>query len=260
MQVDKDLARRRFSRAARHYNQWSKPQERMAERLMTFLSGSAATSILEIGCGTGILTEHLARTYPDATITAIDNAPGMIEECRRKWPDAPRMEFLLKDAEDLQLDREFDLIISSACFQWVGDLKKTLNGCRRILAPNGVLAFAAPANGTLGELRSSYLAAAPGKTPGHTLPDSTDYYTASLAAGLQIEAATTESHVFEFNDPKQALDFVRGIGAAKAIVGDPGGLNRTQIRALMEHYESRFAGKDGGVTCTYVTTYLKARP
>lgn len=260
MQVDKELARRRFSRAARNYNQWSKPQEHMAERLMAFMSGSGAASILEIGCGTGILTEWLARTYPDATIVAIDNAPGMIEECRRKWHDEPRMEFLLKDAEDMRLDRSFDLIVSSACFQWVGDLTKTLRGCRKVLAPDGLLAFAAPADGTLCELKSSYSAAAPHKTPGHALPDSRDYYTATLAAGLLIQKATTDSQVFEFSGAEQALDFVRGIGAAKAIVGNPGGLNRTQVRALMEHYESQFAGKDGGVTCTYVTTYLKARP
>src|SRR5438477_10518502 len=54
--------------------------------------------VLEIGCGAGIVTEHLAAAYPDADVTGIDicNAPGWL--CARR---TPRTRFLRMTAAEL---------------------------------------------------------------------------------------------------------------------------------------------------------------
>ena len=45
------------------------------------------SSILDLGCGTGLELGYYFETVPEAKITGIDLAPGMLEELRKKFPD-----------------------------------------------------------------------------------------------------------------------------------------------------------------------------
>src|SRR6185437_8494716 len=74
-------------------------------------------AVLEVGCGTGQLTERLA--YSGFRLTAIDIGPSMIAAARRRLAGT-EVSFQTTSFEELDaVDASFDLVISSAAFHWI---------------------------------------------------------------------------------------------------------------------------------------------
>jgi 2-polyprenyl-3-methyl-5-hydroxy-6-metoxy-1,4-benzoquinol methylase len=71
---------------------------------------AAATEILEIGCGDGLVTERLALAFPDAALTGIDICP---QPGRLYRGDRSRVRFLRGSAEELSAAEgsRFQLVI-----------------------------------------------------------------------------------------------------------------------------------------------------
>ena len=53
------------------------------------LPQAPGTRVLDLGCGTGLELGHYFEKAPDALVTGIDLAPGMLDVLRRKFPDKP---------------------------------------------------------------------------------------------------------------------------------------------------------------------------
>jgi ubiquinone/menaquinone biosynthesis C-methylase UbiE len=95
-------------------------------------------AVLEVGCGTGQLTERLAR--PGFRLTAIDIGASMIAAARRRLTGA-EVSFQVTSFEDLAAaDASFDLVISSAAFHWI-DPEVAFTKSARLLRPGGWLAL-----------------------------------------------------------------------------------------------------------------------
>ncbi|NLJ31277.1 MAG: methyltransferase domain-containing protein [Clostridiales bacterium] len=101
--------------------------------------------ILDIGCGPGNSSKVLAQRYPDADILGIDNSPAMIEAAKIQHPD---IRFMQCDANrDLRtMDRDFDIIFSNACIQWIPDHDTLLKNMMCLLKPGGIIAIQTPMN------------------------------------------------------------------------------------------------------------------
>ena len=111
-------------------------------RVVEFVAATArlgpGASVLEIGCGTGQLTELLARS--GFRLTAIDIGPSMIAAARRRVANAD-VSFQVTPFEDLAADdASFDLVISSAAFHWI-DPEVAFSKSARLLRPGGWLAL-----------------------------------------------------------------------------------------------------------------------
>ena len=99
--------------------------------------GPGAT-VLEIGCGTGQLTQQLTAT--GVRVTAIDIGPSMISAARRNVTD-PAVSFEVTSFEDFEAtDHSFDLLISATAFHWV-DPDVGWSKAARLLRPDGWLAL-----------------------------------------------------------------------------------------------------------------------
>jgi demethylmenaquinone methyltransferase / 2-methoxy-6-polyprenyl-1,4-benzoquinol methylase len=70
-------------------------------------------SVLDLACGTGILTFKIAKKFPKAKITGVDITEGYLEIAKSKLKPYHKISFLLDDAEKLSLDTKFDCIVSS---------------------------------------------------------------------------------------------------------------------------------------------------
>ena len=138
--MDKDKLARNFSRHANLYDRYAGIQLLAAKELIGELPERDMGAILEIGCGTGNYTLLLRKRFKTADITAVDISGRMIEVARHKT-GTPGIEFIVADAEQLDLDKKFDLVTSNACFQWFGNPGKTIERYTRALTENGAILF-----------------------------------------------------------------------------------------------------------------------
>jgi malonyl-CoA O-methyltransferase len=158
--INKQLLQQRFTNSAKTYDQYANVQKKMALELLEMVKMEGKTEeeslqILEIGCGTGYLTERLCHVYPKARITAIDLAPGMIEVAQERIQQS-NVQFICADIEEMELNRKYDLVISNATFQWFNQIEETTRRLYTSLKPNGILCFSTFGENTFHELHSSY--------------------------------------------------------------------------------------------------------
>ena len=99
-------------------------------------------NVLDIGCGTGLLAEHVAGIVnPTGTVIGIDPLPLRIEIARRKAH--PNLEFRVGNAYDLSEfpENHFDTVYLNSVFHWLGEKEQPLQQIHRTLKPGGRLGF-----------------------------------------------------------------------------------------------------------------------
>jgi len=96
-------------------------------------------SVLDVGCGTGEITERLAAKYPRATFTGIDLEEQHLERARARCARfGERVRFHNGDALALPFsEAQFDLVICRHLLQAVPDAGRVLGEIRRVLGPGG---------------------------------------------------------------------------------------------------------------------------
>src|SRR3990167_3889175 len=123
--MDKKAVIRNFSRYARSYDKYADVQKRAASELLESIREEGFREILEIGCGTGNYTLLLRERFKNASLKAIDISGKMIDVASEKLKDK-NIEFIVADAETVDIRGDFDCITSNASFQWFSDLGKTI--------------------------------------------------------------------------------------------------------------------------------------
>jgi len=105
-------------------------------------AGPAPITVVDLGCGTGVLARRLAAE--GHVVIGIDPAPAMLDIARRNDLDG-RVTWIEGDARVLRHERPVDLVILSGhAFQVLltdDDITETLRATAAALAPNGRLAF-----------------------------------------------------------------------------------------------------------------------
>lgn len=113
-----------------------------AEDLARRTLAARPTDVLELACGTGILTRKLLATLPAARITATDLSQGMLEHAQDKVGLHERVAWRQADALALPLpDASFDLVICQYGWMFLPDKHKAAREARRVLRPGGQLLF-----------------------------------------------------------------------------------------------------------------------
>lgn len=95
-------------------------------------------SILDLACGTGILTRMIAQKFQDATIIGVDITPNYLDVAKINSKSFKNILFIHQDAEDLKVDQKFDSIISSYIPKYC-DAQTLIKKCVLHLNPNGVI-------------------------------------------------------------------------------------------------------------------------
>lgn len=134
----------RFGARAESYECHADLQAAVAKRLAALLPDLASPHVLELGCGTGLLSRHLVARYPTGNLVLTDAAPAMIAECRRNLANVrgPRLSYEVMDAGEVNARDGLDLIVSSMALHWLPDPAAALVRMRALLAPDGVLLYA----------------------------------------------------------------------------------------------------------------------
>jgi malonyl-ACP O-methyltransferase BioC len=246
--IDKQLVCRRFQQAAASYDHHALIQERTAAHLLDLLLQQGARPykrVLEIGCGTGLLTRLLLRRISGMDELFLndlvpDFACRLALECTER---APTVHFLPGDIETLPLPGCFDLIISSSALHWLDDLSGLLTKLAVCLKPGGIIAFSLYGPNNLHEIRELTGLG----LPCHSLPELTNL----LDSSLSLLHGSEEQAQLHFASPQEVLRHLRQTGV-NALSRSP--WNRARLEQFCAAYRRRFSA-GGRVTLTYHPMY-----
>lgn len=98
--------------------------------------------VLELACGSGRLTRHIAEQLPpNGTLTATDLNEDMISVAKTKVPSG-KVNWATADMQDIPFkDGSFDLVVCQFGVMLVPDQAKALSGIFRVLKPGGKVLF-----------------------------------------------------------------------------------------------------------------------
>ena len=119
------------------YQMSSSAQYNWAMALIERLNLTGDERILDIGCGDGRITAHLACIVPRGRVLGIDLSSDMIGFAAKEHSCNSRLSFQVGDASHLGFKEEFDLVVSFACLHWIEDQLPVLRGVRQGLVPGG---------------------------------------------------------------------------------------------------------------------------
>ncbi len=96
--------------------------------------------VLDVGCGTGYGTDHLAEVARSAV--GVDLSRSAIRWARKRYPQGRYMEM---DVQDLKFPNDsFDLLVSSENFEHLPEQAKHVGELARVLRPDGICFVASP--------------------------------------------------------------------------------------------------------------------
>ena len=135
------------------YDRSSEPQQAWASDVLARLEGIAAdAAVLDVGCGTGRVTEALLARVPHGRVLALDASPEMVALARERLGE--RAHVWCQDALELDLDAPVDVIFSTAALHWVSDHDRLWERLARALRPGGVLEAQCGGEGNIARVRA----------------------------------------------------------------------------------------------------------
>jgi trans-aconitate 2-methyltransferase len=100
---------------------------------------------IDLGCGTGELTQKLAEYLTGADLTGIDSSKEMLNKAAAF--ENNRLKFICRPIQDqIKEGTKWDLIFSNAALQWIDDHNRLINDLIRLLNKGGQLAIQVPSN------------------------------------------------------------------------------------------------------------------
>lgn len=128
-----------YSRLAPRYDaRWSFYVEATANAAIARLSPPQTGRVLDVGCGTGVLLQKLARKFPQARLFGVDPARDMLALARRRL--SPETELAEGWAEALPFaEGAFDVVVSCSMFHYSRQPVSALVEMTRVLKPGGEL-------------------------------------------------------------------------------------------------------------------------
>jgi len=125
---------------AERYHEVSSPQQAWGRRVLKRLPLEGTEHVLDLGCGTGRITEEIHRRLPAGRLVGLDRSPAMIAQAKA-WLGvrASDVALVLADGAALPFTGAFDAIFSAATFHWIPDHDALFRSIATALRPGGRL-------------------------------------------------------------------------------------------------------------------------
>ncbi len=209
-------AQSRFNQASQTYDGVAFVQKMSAQKLSRMIVSHAQTqslhSVLDLGCGTGHMTQALLPHCASSNFTLVDFSSNMLQQAAKKFENCPNIryecvDFLTRDFEG------YDLVVSNFAFQWADSLKKVvLNHARGAK----ILAFTALLAGTFDDWYA-FLGSHGAEPPRKPYPTASYLQTFLTELGQVCDTAQ-EACTLNFSDPRALMSYLRALGASAASV------------------------------------------
>lgn len=243
-----------FKRGFAHYNDNAYVQKHIASHLLdVFAQTSPAQHFpraLEIGCGTGFLTQELV-TRLDIDHWTINDLVASSKLHIKPLLHSASWEFISGAIEKKPLPGNYSLIASSSVFQWIEELPKLLQTLSDNLAPGGSLVFSSFTKKHFHELRAF------DAKPGRMSYYDSDELASLLPNDLVLKHIEQETHLATFDSVRKLLMHLRHTGVnanAQKLQW-----SRQRLATFEKQYQDQFADQDGKVGLTYAPVYVIAQ-
>ena len=258
--VNRTHIKQHFSHAAPSYDEAAILQKIVAERVDERLALTALkpSVIVDVGAGTGLLTERVIQRYPQAQVLAIDLSLEMLKQAKTRLKK-PKINWLLPsvwqidgattinaDAYALPLkESSVDLLVSNLMLQWCDDLDSVFTEFRRVLKPEGLIMFTTFGPDTLKELKQAWAVADGVDAHVNQFVDMHDIGDALIRNGFGQPVMDVEHFTLTYDKPMGVLKDLKAIGATNASLNRSKGLmGKQRFHTMLEAYETlRTAGK-----------------
>jgi trans-aconitate 2-methyltransferase len=128
------------------YGKFLREREQPFADLVAMIRSRTGMRIVDLGCGTGRLTQRLHDQLQAATTLGLDRSPRMLADANRDCGAAKGLRFDERDITTFPADAErFDLVFSNAALHWVDDHARLFARLASALTPEGQIAVQMPA-------------------------------------------------------------------------------------------------------------------
>lgn len=140
MQINPKIIKSHFEKSMDKYDENAIVQKFLAEILAdeTAFIKKDYDKILELGCGTGLLTKQIKEKLNFKSYTAndlTDKSKKYLNKILKNYT------YITGNAQKITPNSKFDLIISNAMFQWFKNLDEVTLKYKNLLNKDGILAF-----------------------------------------------------------------------------------------------------------------------
>jgi trans-aconitate 2-methyltransferase len=126
------------------YERFRSEREQPFHDLVALITRRPAARVIDLGCGTGLLTAALHRELAATETIGVDSSEAMLDRARTLEDEG--LTFERGDISHLEVTAPFDVVFSNAALQWVGDHHTLFARLAELLVPGGELAVQVPAN------------------------------------------------------------------------------------------------------------------
>ena len=116
--------------------------------------------ILDLGCGTGNLTERILKHYPEAEIDALDISEDILKESQKRFKDKPNVRYIQADFQKMHLPPgSYDLVLSSIAIHHIQDQEKAVlyREIFQALSTDGLFIFADQTRGITEDIYQKHI-------------------------------------------------------------------------------------------------------
>lgn len=250
MKINKEHIKKSFKKSIATYDENALMQREICCRLVELVDAYAKCTydkVLEIGCGTGMLSKMIVGDFDIQKLYLNDIVPEMEEVVANqlKTMELGSFHFLMGDAEKIDLPSDCDLVISASTFQWFEKLDTVLEKIEKSLSPKGFFIYNSFGANNFKEIREI--------TGGGLEYRSFDMMKESLSKYFKIKHCDDVVKRLYFDSPKDILKHLSltGVNATR--------LKKTWTKASLSEFENEYKAKysdEKGVYLTYNPVYF----
>ena len=233
----------------------------VAKLFIDWLSPPSGLKWLDVGCGSGALSEAIIRNNEPAEITAIDQSEGFVAKARKQLGSLARCRVGNAMALPLE-DSSVDITVSGLVLNFLSEPEKALNEMRRVTAPGGTVALYVWDYAGKMDLLNYFWDTAVGLNPevsdlheGNRFPETNaealkDLYAGAGFVGAAIAPIEIETLFRDFDDYWKP--FLGGQGPAPTYVTS---LDQSERHKLQEALDERLPNQADGSILLYARAW-----
>jgi len=183
------------------YDRVADPMTRWGTRVLDRLPLAGTETVLDVGCGTGRVTEQLLERLPAGRVIALDRSSAMLAVAgERLVPYGDRVRLLEGDVLGLGADAlggwaPVDAVLSTATFHWVLDHDRLFAALASVMAPGARLVAQCGAAGNIEELMAAV------RATGEERAGAWHYATPEQTRARLVAAGFAEVEVWTHREP-----------------------------------------------------------